>query len=224
MASLESHDVIVLIPAYNEAARIAQVVRAVKERGYGALVVDDGSSDPTAAKALAAGALVERRATNGGKGAAIRRGLETFLHLNAKAVILMDSDGQHDPDELPLFLGALAGADVVVGNRLDRPDGMSALRCLTNRLMSWTLSRLAGRRIPDTQCGYRALTREAVSRLRLKTDRFEIESEMLLEAAARGLRIVSVPVRSIYAGERSRIRPFGDTLRFFLFLIKYRHN
>ncbi len=222
MLRLTAERVCVLIPAYNEAAKIGAVIRQVQEQGFRVLVSDDGSFDETAVIAESLGANVLRAKKNEGKGASIRKGLREFLKTDLLAVILMDSDGQHDPADLCAFLGALeTGADLVIGNRMGRPEGMSRIRRLTNRVMSGVLSRLARQRIPDSQCGYRAMTREAARALALRSDRFEVESEMILEASRLGFKIFSVPVRCIYADETSHIRPAQDTLRFFYFIFRY---
>lgn len=211
-----------LIPAYNEAGRIGEVIRRSREQGFKILVSDDGSTDGTAAIAESFGAQVLRADKNEGKGASMRKGLAELLKSDFTAVILMDSDGQHDPADLRAFVGALeAGADLVIGNRMDRPEGMPWIRRVTNRVMSGVLSRLAGQRIPDSQCGYRAMTRETAQVLALRSDRFEVESEMILEASKRNFKILSVPVRCIYADETSRIRPWRDTIRFFCFIFRY---
>jgi glycosyltransferase involved in cell wall biosynthesis len=224
MADLKKTDVCIIIPAYNEEKNIRRVVSHVRELGYPVLVVDDGSSDRTAAFAREAGAneVVTAR-LNQGKGAVIRLGFEWALAKSYPAVILMDADGQHDPQELESFRAALQKTDhsVIVGNRMGRPEGMPWLRRTTNRFMSWMISLLGGRKIPDSQCGYRALKREVIEKIILTTSRFEIESEMLLEAARNGFSVGSVPVRSVYEGEESRISPFRDTIRFFSFLFRY---
>lgn len=220
MAGLSKEDVCVLIAAFNEEKRIAAVVKEVRARGFSVVVADDGSADATAAVARAAGATVLETPANEGKGSALRRGLEHFLKTNSKAVILMDADGQHDPADLDLFLEAL-GQDrmpLIVGNRMAKPVGMSLVRRLTNRFMSWLLSKICGQDVPDSQCGFRAMKREAAERISLRSDRFEIESEMILEAARAGFDIGSIPVQCLYAGEASRVRPIRDTWRFFKFL------
>lgn len=185
------------------------------------LVVDDGSTDATGDRSRTAGAELLKLRENGGKGAAMRRGFDWFLGRGYKAVVTMDADGQHDPQDLWGFLAALEhGADFVIGNRMGDLRGMSPIRRLTNRFMSGLISRQAGFPIPDTQCGYRAITREALRDMRLTVSRFEIESEMILQAAEMGLNVRSVPVRTIYGTEKSRIRPVRDTIRFFKFLNK----
>jgi glycosyltransferase involved in cell wall biosynthesis len=216
-------EILVLIPAYNEAARIGSVVRRVREAGFAALVVDDGSRDTTVAVAREAGAEVLESSQNGGKGAALRRGFRRALEGPCQAVILMDADGQHDPGELRLFVEALAKreADLLIGDRMHCPGGMSPLRKLTNSCLSGLLSLISKSRVSDTQCGFRAITREALASLDLRTSRFEIESEMILEAARRGWRVGSVKIACRYGDEKSRINPLLDTLRFFKFLIAY---
>ena len=224
MADLKVTDLCVVIPAYNEEKNIRRVVSGVRELGYPVVVVDDGSSDKTAVLAREAGAAeVLTAGSNEGKGAAIRRGLARVLEKNYSAAILMDADGQHDPRELGSFREALQkpGFPVIVGDRMGCPEGMPWIRRTTNRFMSWMISALTGQAVPDSQCGYRALRREAIEKMALKTSRFEIESEMLLEAARGGFRIGSVPVRSVYEGGASKISPFRDTIRFFSFLFRY---
>ena len=187
------------------------------------LVIDDGSRDGTSSAAQEAGAKVITSLVNRGKGAAIRLGFDWVSKNGFEGVIVMDADGQHDPHELEGFLRALVPtkADLVIGNRMHHPKGMPLIRRVTNHFMSLIVSLFAGRWIPDSQCGYRALTQEALNRMKLKTDRFEIESEMLLEASRRKLKIVSIPVASVYRGETSHIRPVQDTLRFFSFLLRF---
>ncbi len=214
---------LVVIPAYNEAARIGSVVRRVREAGFPVLVVDDGSRDGTKGVACDAGAEVLEIPKNGGKGAALRRGFRWVLERPYEAVILMDADGQHDPGELRLFKDAITRkeADFLVGDRMNCSAGMPPLRKLTNAIMSGLISALARRPVRDSQCGYRAVRREVLASLDLRTCRYEIETEMILEAARKGWRFGVVPISCRYAQEVSRINPVIDTLRFFKFLVSY---
>ena len=223
MPGLNKADCLVIIPAYNEEKSIARLVAAGRSLGFPVLVVDDGSNDLTAAKAKDSGAEVLLAAINQGKGSALRRGFRWFLDKNYSAAIVMDSDGQHDPKELELFLKALNqdNGHVIVGNRLDDPKGMPWLRRTTNRFMSWIISSVTKQNIPDSQCGYRAMRQEVLQKIALNTSYFEIESEILLEATRHGFKIISIPIRCVYQGEKSRINPFRDTIRFFTFLFKY---
>ncbi len=205
-----------VIPAFNAARTIGPVIRGVRRQGLEVVVVDDGSQDATAETASAAGAVVISLLANQGKGAALRAGFAHALRAGCDGVITMDSDGQHDPSDLARMVHAAdwQHAGLVLGNRMANGDVMPRLRRWTNRAMSGLLSRLARQPIPDSQCGLRLIRREVLQDVRLRTSRFEIESELLLASAARRWKIVSVPVRTIYAREPSHIRPVWDTLRF----------
>ena len=220
---IEKSRVCVLVPAYNEEKNIGRVIRQIQALSYPVLAVDDGSTDGTAGILRSSNAHFIISSDNQGKGAAIRKGLEWVLTHDYQTVVIMDADGQHEASEIESFTQALEtqNADVVVGNRMHRPQGMPGLRRFTNRLMSGLISGLAGQNIPDTQCGFRALTRKALANLRLRTDRYEIESEMLLEAARKKMKIASIPITSVYRDEISHIRPLQDTLRFLKFLFRF---
>jgi glycosyltransferase involved in cell wall biosynthesis len=222
VAEIRIADTLVLIPAYNEEKNIERVTKAVRALGFPVLVVDDGSKDSTSVVASRAGAQVLTLNPNGGKGAALRKGLDKFLSERYPAVILMDADGQHDATETPSFIEALNnGADLVVGSRMECTTGMPWERVATNRLLSWLISLVAGWNIPDTQCGYRAMTRDTAQKIKLITNRYEIESEMLLEAAKHKKKIVSIPIRCVYEGGKSQIHPWKDTYRFARFIVHY---
>ncbi len=219
---IEKSQVCVLLPAYNEEKNIERVIEAVRSRGYAVLVVDDGSTDSTPKKILSAGVPAVFATVNAGKGASLAKGLEKLRQSDFKAAVLMDADGQHDPDEIDRFIEALEkGADLVIGDRMADPKSMPFIRVATNRVMSWIISGVAGQKVADTQSGYRAFSRKAIDRIRLKASRFETESEMIFSAADAGLRIASVPISCLYGDEVSKIRPVRDTVRFFKFLSGY---
>jgi glycosyltransferase involved in cell wall biosynthesis len=217
-----SDRVIALIPAFNEAARVAGVVRRVRPHVKEVIVIDDGSTDTTSAVAREAGATVIRHDQNQGKGASIVHGLEYFAKSPVEFAILLDADGQHDPDEIPKFLEAGRQAGIVCGTRMQDTKEMPAVRKWTNQFTSWLTGKLARQCIPDSQCGYRLIARGVLPDLKLSTARFETETEMLIQAGRAGHRIASVPIRTIYEpGRVSRIRPWQDTVRFFKLAKKY---
>ncbi len=200
-----------LVPAFNAEATVGAVVRGLKESVGRVLVVDDGSSDGTAAAAGAAGAEVLRRPENGGKGAAIRAGLERILASLATHVAFVDADGQHDPADLPALLAAArAGDDFVIGSRMADPDAIPRYRYRTNEIGSQVLSRMTGLEVEDAQSGYRVVSADLLRRLALNARGYIIETEMLLKAAPHLKRFRHVPVRAIYGGP-SHYRPFRDT-------------
>jgi glycosyltransferase involved in cell wall biosynthesis len=213
-----SSRVIALIPAYNEAARIGEVVAKTRGRVDEVVVIDDGSADDTGAVAERAGAKVLRHEQNRGKGSAIVTGLDYFGRADAEFAVFLDADGQHDPEEIPKFVEAARAmnADVVIGTRMWETRDMPLVRKLTNQFTSWVTSRLAQQGIPDSQCGFRLVRRGVLPQLSLSSGRFETETEMLIQAGRAGHKIISVPVRTIYeAGRASHIHPLRDTVRFF---------
>lgn len=209
-------EVVVVIPAYEAGATIGSVVLAVRALGLPVIVVDDASSDATAEEAEDSGARVIRRPLNSGKGRAFREGMKVALEQGYAWVLAMDADGQHLASEIPRFLdrAARGSSDMIVGNRMKDPHGMPWVRWLTNRLMSWFISRMTGQRIPDTQCGFRLIGRRVLEGVTLVSDRFEIESELVIKAAQQGFRVSSVQVSSVYRRESSFIHPLRDAFRF----------
>ncbi len=214
----------VIIPAYHEEGRIGQVVRDVKEYIDCVVVVDDGSSDDTAKEATAAGAVVLEHKVNMGKGVALENGFEWAYDNGYEFLITMDADGQHAAEDLPKFLSVYAEGeyDILIGNRMWDSEDMPLVRRLTNKFMSWLLSRRMKQRVPDTQCGYRLYACSAIKDIKCRSLRFNAESEILLVLASRNKRIGSVPIKVIYNDEVSKINPVKDTFRFFRMLRKFR--
>lgn len=204
-----------VIPCFNEAGRIAPVIAGVQRHLLRVIVVDDGSDDATPDEALWAGAEVIRQSANRGKGAALQTGWRRARQAGFTWVLFMDGDGQHAPADIPEFFACAerGGASLVVGDRSGNPAAMPWLRRQVNRWMSRRLSRLAGVRLADSQCGFRLAHLETLTRLPLWARRFEIESEMLVAFLGAGLRVDFVPVSVIYKSRRSNICPFMDTWR-----------
>ncbi|NUN49879.1 MAG: glycosyltransferase family 2 protein [Candidatus Brocadiae bacterium] len=215
-------DAVAIVCAYNEERHIEAVVRGAA-RHLPVVVVDDGSRDGTVDVASRAGAWVLPKAVNAGKGAALVTGFRWALRSGYRAAICLDGDGQHDTDEIPRFIERWrAGEHAVFGNRMTDVKTMPAARLAVNRLMGTTVSTLAGYRIPDPQCGFRLYSRECLSRLRVKTSRYDAESEIAIQVARNGYRISSIPVRTIYqATIKSKIRPIIDTIRFLRIVVYY---
>jgi glycosyltransferase involved in cell wall biosynthesis len=209
----------VIIPVLNGAATLPALLGEFRalHPDIALLVVDDGSTDGTADAARAAGAAVLSHPENRGKGAALATGFARAVHDGWDWAYTMDADGQHLPSEMDRFLDAAqrGGYDVVVGTRMTAPRGMPWVRKATNRFTSWVVSRLAGQRIPDSQCGFRLFRAASLRGLRLRTTRFDTESEILVRLARRGCRIGAAPISIVYGEERSAIRPGRDTIRFF---------
>jgi len=212
----------IIIPAYNERFRLAGILDELKSKNFSILVVDDGSIDNTYEAAGKKADFVIRNEKNLGKGMSLKKGIDYLLkETDFDYLVTMDADGQHSPSDLNKFLRkARDGAYFIVGNRMSNPIGMPKLRIITNKFMSWLISRIARQRIPDTQCGFRLIKREVLEKINIETNNFEIESEILIKAARSGFPIKSIPIRSIYFKSlHSRINPFVDTIRFIKFIL-----
>lgn len=212
-----------LIPAFNEAATIAEVVNGVRPHVQAVVVVDDGSADETAARAEAAGARVIRHAENRGKGHAVRSGLAQILALDFSHVLLIDGDGQHRPEDVPRMLQAArdSDADLVVGARVFDKSQMPRSRYYSNTIGSRALSSFIGSPIEDSQSGFRLIRCDALRGLTLTATGYEIETEMLIKLARKGVRMTSVPVTLSY-GAKSKLRPIRDTTRTCFLAVYYR--
>jgi len=221
---MKNFDILVILPAYNEAAHITKVISAIQQHHVDVVVVDDGSTDGTPEQVRqTTTALVIEHPVNGGKGEALKSGFEYAMKHQYKAVITMDADGQHAADEIPLFIEKfkLRNCQAVLGNRMNDVEGMPGIRKLTNKFMSKLLSKIMGQDVPDTQNGYRLYSAEVLPLCMTRAKGFAAESEVLLALSEAGHKIGSVPVKTVYGDEESKINPLPDTIRFFRMLRKY---
>ena len=211
---------VVLIPAHNEAKTIGDLVKTIVALGYDVIVVDDGSVDDTAILAKTQGAQVVSTYKKSGKGNALRLAFVQALGQGYDLVITLDGDGQHAVSDIANFLECYqkSHADIVNGDRMHNPVGMPWLRRMTNRFMSWMISLVCRQKINDTQCGFRLITSKVLKSIELKSNDFEIETEMLIKASKNGFRIASTPIQTIYRNEVSKINPIRDTLRFIRYI------
>jgi len=200
--------VAIVIPAYNEAKMIAEVIKEVRGVSPHVFVVDDGSSDDTASVARAAGATVLRHALNRGQGAALRTGIEAAVSANSDIVVTFDADGQMSSADIPSLSAPIEAGfcDVVLGSRFLAGDSRFTIhdsRMPTVR--RWTLkaalffTRLTtGLKLTDTHNGLRAFSREAAARLDLRCDRMAHASEIIEEISRLGIKYREVPVTIKY--------------------------
>jgi glycosyltransferase involved in cell wall biosynthesis len=217
--------VAVLIPAFCEGKTVGQVVDRARRHLLDVIVVDDASTDSTALCAANAGALVIRRETNGGKGAALRQGFQHILAKGFDAVITLDADGFHDPDEIPKFLEAYQRTHfpVLVGNRMAELRRIPMVRRWTIRLMRYCLDRLLGVYVPDPPCGFRFYRCDVLPFLLAESESSSLPSEFetLLNVASRRIRVGSVRVTKQPKRHKSLLAPFRDLFRFFKVVRKY---
>lgn len=193
--------VVVVVPAFNEARTLAEVIRGLRGAGFGEiLVVDDGSTDATGAIGRQEAVVVLRHLLNRGLGAALGTGVAGALARGAQIVVTFDADGQHCPGDVEAVIAPIVRgeADVVLGSRLMRPEGMPWYRKLANHIANAVTFVLFGMLVSDSQSGLRALGRRAAQSIEIRTDGMEVSSEIIGEVARRGLRLREVPIRSIY--------------------------
>ncbi len=224
LAQIRSQAVAV-IPAYHDEKHIGDIVRRTGQQLDHVLVIDDGSNDGTAQRARDAGAEVIVHNQNRGKGEAIKTGLRHCLAREVTWLILLDSDGQHLPEEIERFLSAAASATqpmLFVGNRMDNASAMPFIRRVVNRYMSRRISHLCGQRIPDTQCGFRMLHQQLIPELLGGGDRFDYDTEVLIIASRKRYRIEPVPITTVYSDQVSNIHPVRDAIRFFKLMWRYK--
>ncbi|OGX41304.1 MAG: hypothetical protein A2984_02955 [Omnitrophica WOR_2 bacterium RIFCSPLOWO2_01_FULL_41_12] len=219
---LERMKTCVVIPTYNEAKSIAGLVKEIQGLNLEVIIVDDGSQDDTSQIAQENGATVLKNQINQGKGASLIKGFSYVLSKDCDAVITMDGDGQHLPSDIPYFLRLAEYSDngILIGNRMLKRKNMPFIRVLTNKIMSGLISKITRQNVPDTQCGFRLIKRPVLEKINLKTSKYETESEILIKASRLGFKIESVPIKTVYSGEKSQINPFVDTLRFIKFLFR----
>jgi glycosyltransferase involved in cell wall biosynthesis len=207
----------VIVPAYQEGRLIERMIRRIPALVDAIYVVDDASTDDTGAAAARAGdprVTVFRHAVNGGVGAAIRSGYARALADGADVLVVMAGDDQMDPGNLePLIAPIAAGSfDYAKGNRFRHSQvrRMPLARRAGSRVLSWATRLATGLDVDDCQCGYTALSARAARQLPLAElwPRFGYPNDLLGMIAERQLRVVEVPVRPVYADEKSGLRPW----------------
>ena len=212
----------IVIPAFNEAKAVAELVKKLLSHSDKVIVIDDGSSDGTSKLAQGAGAIVLRHEKNCGKGAALRTGFKYAVKSGCDGVITIDADGQHDWREVPLFISEAerSSADIILGTRMKSVGEMPFIRLLTNVVTSLIVSVFSRQRITDSQTGYRLIRREVLENVALVTSNYDMESEILIKAGRKGFKIAEIPIRTIYGVESSNINRLTDTLRFIRLVLK----
>jgi len=210
----------VLMPAFNEEENIGSLIGEIRSTlgtEVEVVVVDDGSSDATAAVAREHGATVYQHPYNMGNGAAVKTGLR---RVRSHVVVLMDADGQHDAKDIPRLLEHIGEYDMVVGSRT-AASASSWHRNLANRIYNGLASYVTQFAVRDLTCGFRVLRREtARSFLYLLPNRFSYPTTITLAFLKSGLRVKYVPIRSRRRLGKSKIRIVTDGPRFLLIIVK----
>ena len=203
-----------VIPSYNNGGTVADVVRGVLRQGLPVLVVDDGSTDGTADALKDLPIRVIRHPKNRGKGRALKTGLEEARRQGYRFALTLDADGQHEPGDIPDLVAAAGERTLVIGSRNLMAAGMPSGNTFANRFSNFWFTVQTGRKLPDTQTGFRVYPLEDLPSLKLLTARYEAELTLLVFSAWKGLKLVPVPVHVYYPEDRvSHFRPFADFFR-----------
>jgi glycosyltransferase involved in cell wall biosynthesis len=201
-----SGKVCLIIPAYNEGTAVGDVVSGLKATfknsgyHYHIVVVDDGSKDDTAAVAAAAGSHVISHILNSGSGGATATGLSYAQQQGYTIAATLDADGQHNPKDVlqGVKLMDTSEYDLLIGSRLINNGGMSKLKQVGNKGLSWITYLLFGVNVTDSQSGMRIFSAKALQELKWKTNGYEFCSEMLWRAKQQKLQIGEYPIQAIY--------------------------
>ena len=192
---------VAVIPAYNEARAIEDVLIGVRDVVDAMIVIDDGSSDTTSAIALRYTPHVVHHAINRGLGATLKTGFDVAGHLGATMVVTIDGDGQLDPHDIPRAVARMneTSADVVIGSRMLVEDsGMPLIRKIYNHIGNWYTAVLFGIRVTDSQSGLRLFRATVLPHLRLVSDHMAISSEIIAELGRNHFRIAEIPITVRY--------------------------
>lgn len=211
------------MPAHNEERSIGRVLDALKREGYSkVIVVDDGSADKTAEIASKRGAVVISHSKNRGLGAALRTGLKAALERGADRAVTFDSDGQHDPKSVRKLLEALDGGDLAIGVR--EHIGIPLHKRVGNFGLDFITYLFSGV-FTDSQSGARAFNRRALELVNIKSDRYEVSSEIIIRAKKQGLRLKEVSVKCFYTKySKARGTTIASGFKIFLGLVRQRIN
>lgn len=197
----DNYNIVIVIPVFNEASVIAQVIKDVFKCGYSTvIVVNDGSTDDTANQTKTAGAVVVSHRINRGKGAATKTGIEASKLLSADIVVTIDGDGQHYPSDIKNLISPIIDGhcDVVLGTRLKRKTQMPIHRIITNHIANFVTWAFSGLWVNDSQSGLRAYSRSAIDCISTSADAYDYESEIIREIHHHRLVYKEVPINVQY--------------------------
>lgn len=195
---MKANNIWAVIPAYNEEDNIISIVRKTKRYVNNVVVVDDGSKDSTREAAETAGAIALSHVVNLGKGAALKTGCDFAVKKGASFIIALDADAQHNPNDIPRFIEKLKKYDIILSYRKPSSKMPLVLR-FGNWFISNVVNLLYGIKLNDTQCGFRAFSKDAYKKIRWNASDYSMESEMISRAGKQRLKYVQIPIETIYS-------------------------
>lgn len=218
VATMRSHKICIVVPTYNNEGSVGQVISNILEYSSDIIVVNDGSTDSTLEilRTFSSSIHLVSYERNKGKGAALKRGFREALAQGYEYAITIDSDGQHYPSEIPAFVKAIVenpGA-IIIGQRDLSAVDINGKSAFANKFSNFWFAVQTGRKLNDTQTGYRAYPLKSLHGLSFLTSRYEAELELLVFAAWRGVKIVSMPISVYYPPQSERVSHFKPALDF----------
>lgn len=216
---MQSYKICAVIPAYNASKTLKKVVDALRQYNpaVSILVVDDGSTDNTKDVARNLDVLLLEHNENRGKGAALKSGFNAALSMGADVIITLDADAQHNPHDIIKLFSKMETErlDLVIGSRMANTVNMPIHRILSNQITSKLISWRLGQKIEDSQCGFRLIRASILKQINLESNKFEMESELIIKSVLSGFKIGSVSIDTIYnKNGPSAMRLLADTFRF----------
>lgn len=202
---------VLIIPCYNEEKTIGQIVATAYKYVDLVMVIDDQSADRTGTMALFNGASVVKTQGQHGAGVAIRTGIQKALSANADKIVIMDGDGQHNPDEIPLLLDELDRSDMATFSRLSDGEQMPFYRRVGIMIINLAYNIFAKQNLSDSQCGFRGFQRNVLDSFKVTENGFAYSTEILIKARKLGFKIAEIPSKAIYHKDykqNSTLNPF----------------
>lgn len=216
----------IVIAVYNEESGLSKILPGLKQEFKNILVVNDGSTDKSLEIIQNNNVLAISTQVRHGKGFSIREAFKFLKNKDYEFAVLIDGDGQHKPEDAKRLIQETStrSLDMLIGNRMKNSSNMPSKRRFLNRFYSWVLSKITGKDLPDVLCGYRVLSKELIQKIELKTNEFEIEGEILLEAIKNKAKIDFIDIPCVYADTKSHLKLFSDTLKIAKFTFPYAIN
>jgi glycosyltransferase involved in cell wall biosynthesis len=205
---LKKNKTCAIIPFFNEESSIAKVIEQSLNYVDIVIAVNDGSTDKSVEKIPVNNRIIIlTNAINRGKGFALNLGFQKSIEEKTEYTITLDADFQHPPEYIPVFLKKLFDNEIVIGNRLGNVNNMPLQRILSNKITSFLMTIKTKHVIADSQCGFRGFRTNVLKDIMPSCNGFEAESEIVIKASRKKLKIGFVQIPSIYRNEKSKIKP-----------------